>query len=70
MEGKNGLYNAWQVLPSQQVCCNAPMIRDMIMKPVGVSTLFLLVGLYFLVQRHTMQTQSFLKADWSPSSRN
>ena len=32
---KNGLYNAWQVLASQQVCYNAPMIRDM--KPLCVS---------------------------------
>jgi hypothetical protein len=55
MQGKNGLYNAWLVLASQ-VRYNVPMIRDMIMKPVGVSTLFLSVGLYSLVQRHTVQT--------------
>jgi hypothetical protein len=38
MRGKNGLYNAWQELASQQVCYNAPMIRDMIMKPLCVYT--------------------------------
>jgi hypothetical protein len=47
MQGKNGLYNAWQRLASQEVCYSAPMIRDMIMKPLCVSTLFLMVGLYF-----------------------
>jgi len=38
MQGKNGLYNAWQGLASQQVCYNAPTIRDRIMIPLCVHT--------------------------------
>jgi hypothetical protein len=39
MHRKNGLNNAWQVLASQQVCYNAPMLRNMPIKPVCVYTL-------------------------------
>jgi hypothetical protein len=54
MHRKNGLNNAWQVLASQQVCYNAPMLRDMPIKPVCVYTLN--PRLFCMFVLHILQT--------------
>jgi hypothetical protein len=47
MQGKNGHYYAWQVIGSQQICYNASMLRDMIMKPLVCVFTFSFGGFVF-----------------------